>query len=378
MTKLWYYILNEFRLTWSQIGPMSLSYLIIPLAFSFFFAWSFTSAYQPDYQPDPISISLDNQDEGEYAQALESFITAEEQSTLLEMTPESDSDFHLIIESGYSENLDQTLVDIQGKPNASQTSGNILTGLVQQFQQALVEQTRLMEMAPNDFQAINQTMQEELQPFMNEMFEKETYQTENTISSAQYSSIAIMHYILFMAIIGGVSMTAKEEFSGLNKRLSIVPLSAFEKLTFSTIANVLVLVFFAAIYLVIWKLISPTTFLHNPLFYLGWFALLGFVLTSIIELIQQLFKPKVTLMITQLMVYAYLVLIAMPLDDLIRGPIGDWIANNPLREIFQAPLIAYLNTGQGLVHLPLALVLLAVGIVSLAAAIIVKHRKEVA
>lgn len=376
MNKLCYYLLTEFRLFKHSFWQSLISILLIPLIMSGFFAFSFSSSYQPEFKPDPIKLSLDNQDRGSYGQELVNLIEDQQNQSLFEIKNAEEADFNLLIKENYSNQLSQTAVEIKGKTNVSHQQGQFLQHFISQWQTQLAKNHELIQQSGEQYPTIMETLQMKTQDLNHELFEQKTFSTDKTLSSTQYSSIASMHYLIFILTMSAATLNSKKEFSGLRKRISTVPLSAAQSVSFDLISHTLLTTFYTSLYILIWKLISPESFAHNPLFYLFWMGLFSFLMFSFYHLINYLIPTKYVMIVLNLLMYLYMFLIIFPMDDILSGPIAQWIASNPMRELFQQPLIHYLKTGQWTTHWPIALWLIIVSIVMALITIYLKQLKE--
>lgn len=163
---------------------------------------------------------------------------------------------------------------------------------------------------------------------------------------------------------------------GLRKRIGVLPLTPAQDVIYGIISDTLTYTFLASLYMVIWRFIDSTTFVGNPLFYLGWivvYALLFQVLNGILYyFIPDKYVNLVYLIITSL----YMILGFLPIDRLIGGEFGEIFSQNYYREIFSQPMIDYILNNDWMSNIGIAVGIVLVSVILIFFVIQLRNRRE--
>lgn len=363
MKNLVQYLKAELYLFFKGFFSGSIMTILIPLVFSLFFSLSFRDAHEPEIQQDPISISVNNHDAGDIGQTFEDLVTSEEASNIFQI--EESAEYEIDIPENFSDELEEAQVDILAGPGASQTTGNALATFVEDWQESLIKNSQLVEVAGENYPVYAAQLEDRLSSLDGHLFEANRFTSENTYTSNQYYSITGLIAVMFLFVFSLATLEVDERFEGLRKRLGIMPYSGFNKIIYESISLLLQVGISSGIYIAVWKIFDSETFTHNILFYLTWILLLGLLLVALIQALTVIFSVKLSFMLMSLIFNIYFLLVALPMEDMLDGPIAEWIGDNGLRRLTQDPFLHYVQTGNPTNHLGLAVILVIIALVLL-------------
>lgn len=375
MKKFVSYIRNELYLLKEAFIKNTLALLLLPLVLSIFMSYNFMDLYQPEYGLEAIKVKIVNEDEGEYGKQLKDFLTSEALEELIVISDRPT--FTIVIGKEYSKELEKNHLRIVGEGNASKTSGELLREVLQQYQKGILKEGKLLEMSQDNYPILMEDLTQEISKFSEDLYQKQQYSTQETLTSKQYQSISSLFIIVFTLSISSVQLSAREEFAGLKKRMSCIPLSAIQRTVFNQIVYFIMLIFYGALYILIWKIYDPTSFSHNPLIYLLWMGIINILILALANIAMTLFPEKLALVFPMLAYYAYLFLVWMPLGDILEGSIGELLKRNPLKVILQDPLVQYFKNGNVSDLLGMGGIILLLGLVLTMISAAISHYKEV-
>lgn len=381
MSRFWIYLKTNVRADLKQAHIIIGTFLLMPLFFSFIMGLSFGTAFTPEVSIDPLQVSLQNEDEGAAGEALSDTLAAEEMEEYIEIVEEEESDFNIQIHSDYSENFEETPLAIETKENSSTSDENMLTQLITEWQQAVVDQdTLLREMETiQDPQVASNLMEslEEVATLNTEtVFNTKTYDSANALTSNQFSAVTGLMYLLFMTMASSVSMSTNNDFKGTRKRLGILPLSPKNKVLYEIGTNTIIYSVLAILYIVIWRLIDTNTFVGNPMFYILWVLIYTLFFQAANSTLLHVIPDKFTNIIYQGVFMLYMLFGFLPLDRMVGGELGAFFSQNFIRLIFNQPFYDYMLTQEFSGNLLLAGSLILVSLLMTFITIRLKQRKE--
>lgn len=377
MDRLLNYLKGEWVISKANILSIAVSVWLIPLALSLLFTFAFSTAYQPESIPEKMSVSLENQDTGEMADTLINYLSSDELTNYIQIIDTEEADFHVEIPADYSENFTERPVTIQVEPGASQTKAKLLADVIRQFELAVLKQSSFLKAAGSRAEDIVNQMADQTATYL-QASQKELYSSDQTITSAQYYSLANIFMALIILLMSEATVMSDERFKGYRQRVLSLPLSVSQRTVYDTVANILLIIIGGIFYILTWRLIDATTFAGSILVYLLWITVFSFALYGIFNLIQALFPARWLPAISQIIWLAYFVFMQFPMHDIFGGAVGEWFKNNSISQLVQEPLITYFKTGEIRQYLPLLMALLVVGLLTHCVTIIINHRKEVA
>lgn len=383
MSKLWIFVKTNMRANAQQFVTIFIMYIALPLFFSLLMGFSFSSAFVPDESSEPIEVALSNQDQGEYGQLLEDTLRSEGMQAFINVKEDKDAtDFIITIEEGYSTQLEDTLVSIELKNNASQSEGSILKQIIHEYQNNLVKQLSLSEQIKSIEDQPDQViqLQEGLERVSTlnteELFAKVKYHSDTALTSNQFTSVGGLVYIFLMALASTVGMKTKAEMKGLQKRINILPLTPFEDTVFSIVSDSLLYLIIGAIYIGIWRLIDSSTFIGNPLFYLGWLVVYVITIQVINNFMYYVIPDKFINIFYQIIMMIFMLFGFLPLDQILGNELSEFFSNSVFRKVFNQPMYDYILNREWNEHLMLGLGLLVINVIAIACLVLWRERKE--
>jgi len=381
MSRFWIYLKTNIRADLKQVHILIGTFILIPLFFTWFMGFSFSSAFVPETSIDPIQISVQNEDEGEAGGLFNEMLATEEMEEYIEVVAEEEADFNLHIQPNYSENFEETPVTIGAQENSSSSEETILTQLITGWQQAIVDQEALMAETANieDPQVVNNLMTslEEINAFdVDTLFNTENYESDAALTSNQFTSVTGLMYILFLTLAGSAQMSTNEDLKGTRKRMDIIPLSPKNKVLYNIGTNTIIYTVISLIYVIIWRLIDANTFTGNPLFYVFWIVIYTLFFQAINQALLYIVPDHLTTFFYQGGFMLYMIFGFLPLDRMIGGEFGAFFSQNFVRLIFNQPLYDFMLNRQLTGSLLIAGGLLVVSFIIMTFTIRFKRRRE--
>lgn len=381
MSRFWIYLKTNVRADLKQAHIIIGTFLFLPLFFSFIMGLSFDTAFAPEVSMDPLQISLQNEDEGTAGDLLEETLTGDEMAEYIDIVDEEDADYNVHIHPDYTENFEETPITIEAKENTSVSDENILSQLITEWQQAIVDQeTLLREMETIEDPEVAANLMaslEEIAGFdIDELFNAQTYESDTALTSNQFSAVTGLIYILFMSMAGSVSMSTNDDLKGTRKRIDILPLTPKSKILYEIGTNTVIYGVISMVYIVIWRLIDTNTFIGNPMFYIFWVLIYTLLFQVVNSLLLYIVPDKLTNVFYQGVFMLYMIFGFLPLDRMLGGNLGELFSQNFIRLLFNQPFYDYMLTQDFSGHLILAGSLILVSILITFVTIRLKQRKE--
>jgi hypothetical protein len=381
MSQFWIYLKTNIRADLKQVHIIIGTFLLLPLFFSFIMGMSFSSAFTPEVSIDPLQVNLQNEDEGPAGEALEKTFIAEEMEEYIEIVEEEDADFNIHIHSDYTENFEETPLTIETKENSSTSDERMLTQLLTEWQQAIVDQeTLLSEMEDLQDPQVTENLVAGLEEIaaidIASIFQTETYDSDTALTSNQFSAVTGLMYLLFMSWASSVTMSTNDDFKGTRKRLGILPLTPKNKVLYEIGTNTIIYSVLAVLYVVIWRLIDANTFVGNPIFYIFWIIIYTLFFQVANTILLHVIPDKLTNLVYQGGFMLYMVFGFLPLDRMIGGDLGEFFNQNFIRQIFNQPFYDYMITQDISGNLILAGSLIFISVALILITIRLKERKE--
>lgn len=382
MSQLWIYIKTNIRALVKQ-GPMVIAmYVILPIFFSLLMGFSFSSLFVPEEISKPIEVTINNLDQGEQGQQLVDVLQSEAMQSYIEIVEDSeDADFTINIQADYSQKPNETLLEVEAKDNVSSTEETILVQLLTDYQNTYVNQQGLAKkLATINDQAVAEqlltSLEQVVQLSIQTVFEKQSYQSQTSLTGNQFTSVSGLIYIFILALGGSVGMKTKEEMKGLRKRIGVLPLSPAQDTLYGLTSDTITFTTLGAIYMVVWHLIDSQTFRGNPLFYLAWLAIYAFLFQAINSALFHLIPDKYASLVYQLFTTVFMLFGFMPLDRLLGEKYQAFFSANYYRELFSDPMYDYMISQQWQGHLGQAFGIIIVGIILVGGIILIRTRRE--
>lgn len=382
MKPLWFFVKTNLKLNLRQAGVFLGVYVAVPVLMSLFMAFSFSSAFVPDDTSNPIDVWVLNEDEGDRGgQLIDILNSVDLQPYLTFVEEKEDADFSIDILPAYSQEMEQTHIEIHSKEYSSLSEERMLVQLLSEIQSTIVNQQILNDAISGmkDQEGVNQLITQLNQANMmkpSQTFVKEGYQSATSLTANQFTSVAGLIYVFMMMFSSSVGMKTKEEFNGLRKRMSMFPLTPTQDVLYSFVTDTITNVFLGVVYIAIWRLIDSDTFTGNLLFYLSWVLIYTMVFIALNNVLYYIIPDKVSGVAYQLFIAIYMIFGLIPFDQILGESAKAILQTNYFRQIFQQPFydyIIYRDWGQ---HSLLAVVFVVIVILLTAMIITIRSRKE--
>jgi len=381
MSRFWIYLKTNVRADLKQVHILIGTFILIPLFFTWFMGFSFSSAFVPETSVEPIQISVQNEDVGEAGELFNEMLTTEEMEEYIDVVEEEEADFNVHIQPEYSENFEETPLTIEAQENSSSSEETMLTQLITDWQQAIVDQEALMaEVASiEDPQVVNNLMTslEEINEFdVDTLFNTQSYASDAALTSNQFTSVTGLMYILLLTLAGSAQLSTNEDLKGTRKRMDIIPLSPKNKVLYDIGTNTIIYTVLTLIYVVIWRLIDANTFAGNPLFYIFWILIYTLFFQAINQALLYIVPDKLTTVFYQVPFILYMIFGFIPIDRMVGGEFGEMFSQNFVRLIFNQPLYDFMVNQEITGNLLIAGGLLAASLIIMIFTIRIKRRRE--
>ena len=382
MSQLWTYVKTNMRANAKQWMSILALYVVMPIFFSLLMGFSFSSAFVPEQTSNPVEVSINNEDQGEVGQVfIEAFSNETMHSYVDIVESHDDSNFVIHLQPEYSQRLEDTLVSIEAKENASASEEAILTQLITSFQSSLVNQLQLGEElgAMSDQATVDElidSLNRASQLSSEQVFVKEQYESQSALTSNQYISVSGLVYIFILSLAGSIGLKTNEDMKGLRKRIGVLPLTPAQDVIYGIISDTLTYTFLASLYMVIWRFLESTAFVGNPLFYLGWIVIYAFLFQVLNSILYYFIPDKYVNLVYLIITSLYMILGFLPIDRLIGGEFGEIFSQNYYREIFSQPMFDYILNNDWTSNIGIAVGIVLVSVTLIFLVIQLRNRRE--
>lgn len=381
MSKFWIYFKTEAKGVLKQAPQTFGVFLFLPFFFSALMGFSFNTAFIPEVMMDPISIHITNNDQGTMGQAFTEIFETDELTPYFTLETEEDADFLISILPDYSQAIAETHISVEEKPNTSASDKKILNNFIIEWQQNLLNQAELLgeigavsdpekvAILESELVMISEIEQEDV-------FVSETFESDKALTSNQYSSVTGLIYLLFMTLSSSVSMNTNKDFKGIKKRLGILPLSPTESVLFDFGTSTIIYSLLAGLLVLMWKIYDPTTFVGNPLFYIGWITLYTMLFQALSVALLYIVPEKISGIFLQLFLMLYMLFGFLPIDKIVGGELANFFNQNIIRKLFNQPIYDYILSGDMFGNSQIVFGLTGSVVIILGATIVIRNRRE--
>lgn len=339
MNKLGSYIVNNFRLYFSHFMMQFLIYVLLPIGFSLFMGWAMAGVSQADSKDIDVDIAIDNQDQGDYGQRLVDSFQTEPLKDYF--TIEEDSEISIVVPKDFSKSIDKTPIQMTVKGEPRMTEVEMVKSLLNEWQGSLIKQKRLQSQSQDLSQDQQLAMTEKLQDLAqisaHNQVEQVSTAKQKYLNATETYLISGLIYCLIMGLSSVSAMATKEEFSGLVKRLRMIPLSEAQKTIFDFIADCLIMILNVSMILGLMSFhpdidgSSLINCLPWLLVFVGFFQATGMFITASF--------PKIWIQaIIQIIVMLFVFTGFIPMGDLMGGTIKEILSKNWLQVYIMNPL----------------------------------------
>ena len=339
MNKLGSYITNNFRLYLRGFTMQFLMFVLLPIGFSLFMGWAMAGVSEADSKDIDIEIAIDNQDQGDYGQMLVDSFQTEPLNNYV--TIEEDANISIVLPKDFSKSIDTTSIQmtVKGEPRMSEVE--VVKSFLQEWQGSLMKQSSLQAQSQDLTQDQQLAMTEKLQDLAqisaHNQVEQVSIAKKKYLNTTETYLISGLIYCLIMGLSSVSATVTKDEFSGLVKRLRVIPLSEAQKTLFSFISDCLMMMLNVSMILGLMSFhpdidgVSLFRCLPWLLVFVGFFQATGMFITASF--------PKIWIQaIIQIIVMLFVFTGFIPMGDLMGGTIKEILSKNWLQIYVMNPL----------------------------------------
>ena len=351
--------------------PALLMLVLMPFLLMLFLAFSTKGAFNPSDLTIETKIYIDNQDKGAYGEqvvALFEKLTEEKQIALTSV--KENAKVIATIPSDFTESIQTrsqaTPITLKKLGRTSNTSFAVYESLLKTMTSQLLEASSVMNkvaesqnasITPEQVAGMLVSLQQEI---ASGAFETEQVEAESQVTANQHYAITGLGFLFMMFLETAIGFGVKKEFSGLRKRLDVLPFRICEKDRLDLAVNMIMTTLLSFVYIGLWKILDPTTFGGNIgiifvliVFYSLVFNVLGNLLGNFVtEKNMPAFSTGINL------VYLFLSGV-IPLDRI--SSTFSFLSGNPFRQFIYTPFVDVMNgvsmKGMAMVAAPIILVL---------------------
>lgn len=289
-----YFIANQ-RVNLSQIGFLLLSILFIPTVISLFLGYTAGNKLNPNVMALNIKTEIIIEEKGLIKENLDSFFKSLEEGKVLKLVEKGKSDFSIKIPEGFFESLkngdNSKKIEIRREKNTDVIDFEIIKSIsisllkndlkFKNYSKLLSDNNKNKDLAEDIIKEIDSKSIVE--------YKENIHNGEKALTGIQYYSIIGLSF-MFTTILGTLLSTKKKEYSALNKRLSLIPISTIKREIYSFFDNFISFFGISIIYIILFRFIDNTNFSGNILLYSLLNMLLLFFVMSIAHFISTLIK----------------------------------------------------------------------------------------
>lgn len=349
--KFWYFLKANLQMMFKQFHMQFFMIVLGPLLIGLFINFSGKSVIERKPNKVDTLLYVENQDQEVLGNIVQKTLEQLNEREIIALTTDKEkaeliatipTDFSKTVSEGQQKNP----IQVQKKSKVSTSNQLTYEIILKNITGQLFEQVELKELVKNKKQVDDATaavfstqiLQRTNEVLTKELYQRNDYQTSRMLTSEQYFSTTQLTMIWAMVLSLVVAGAVKPEFSGLNKRVKLLPLSVRQRETYGFISNVIQFYIFTLLYVGIWKLINSSTFNGNLFGIAGILAIQLFAMLSIAGFVS-IFITEKTLGIFSSIISLGFVLFsgALPLDKL--SPMFHWFGDNPFRRVLIEPII---------------------------------------
>lgn len=289
-----YFIANQ-RVNLSQIGFLLLSMLFIPTVISLFLGYTAGNKLNPNVMALNIKTKIIIEEKGLIKENLDSFFKNLEEGKVLKLVEKGKSDFSIKIPEGFFESLkngdNSKKIEIRREKNTDVIDFEIIKSIsisllkpdlkLKNYGKLLSDNNKNKDLAEDIIKEIDSKSIVE--------YKENIHNGEKALTGIQYYSVIGLSF-MFTTVLGALLSTKKKEFSALNKRLSLIPISTIKREIYSFFDNFISFFGISIIYIILFRFIDNTNFSGNILLYSLLNMLLLFFVMSIAHFISTLIK----------------------------------------------------------------------------------------
>ncbi|MCR8969644.1 ABC transporter permease [Facklamia sp. 7083-14-GEN3] len=339
MKKFLNYITNNLRLYLKSFPTQLAVYVLFPIIISILMAWSMGGISEADSRDLDIDLWVEVNDQGNYGKFLLESFNSEPLSQYFNL--KEDASIIITVPKGFSEAVDEMPLQITVKGDPRMSEVEVVKSFVAQWHQTTLDSIYLDQASLALNQGQQQAFSQQLQKFNtinpNDFIHKKAISQAKHLNATETYLISGLIYCLIIGLNSVAKLATKDEFSGLVKRLNIVPLTIGEKTFFDWLSDSLVMLINTSIILVLMSFhpdIDGSYFVRCiPWLFLfaGFFQAIGMLLVSSL--------PKLGIQaINQFIAIFFIFTGLLPLGDLMGGAVQEVLSKNWLQIYIMNPL----------------------------------------
>ena len=349
--KFWYFLKANLQMMFKQFHMQFFMIVLGPLLIGLFINFSGKSVIERKPNKVDTLLYVENQDQEVLGNIVQKTLEQLNEREIIALTTDKEkAELIAIIPTDFSKTVSEgqqtNPIQVQKKSKVSTSNQLTYEIILKNITGQLFEQVELKELVKNKKQVDDATaavfstqiLQRTNEVLTKELYQRNDYQTSRMLTSEQYFSTTQLTMIWAMVLSLVVAGAVKPEFSGLNKRVKLLPLSVRQREMYGLISNFIQFYLFTLLYVGIWKLINSSTFNGNLLGIAGILAIQLFAILSIAGFVSIFITEKTLGLVSSIISLGFVLFSgAIPLDKM--SPMFHWFGDNPFRRVLIEPII---------------------------------------
>ena len=349
--KFWYFLKANLQMMFKQFHMQFFMIVLGPLLIGLFINFSGKSVIERKPNKVDTILYVENQDQEVLGNIVQKTLEQLNEREIIALTTDKEkAELIAIIPTDFSKTVSEgqqtNPIQVQKKSKVSTSNQLTYEIILKNITGQLFEQVELKELVKNKKQVDDATaavfstqiLQRTNEVLTKELYQRNDYQTSRMLTSEQYFSTTQLTMIWAMVLSLVVAGAVKPEFSGLNKRVKLLPLSVRQREMYGLISNFIQFYLFTLLYVGIWKLINSSTFNGNLLGIAGILAIQLFAILSIAGFVSIFITEKTLGLVSSIISLGFVLFSgALPLDKM--SPMFHWFGDNPFRRVLIEPII---------------------------------------
>ena len=349
--KFWYFLKANLQMMFKQFHMQFFMIVLGPLLIGLFINFSGKSVIERKPNKVDTLLYVENQDQEVLGNIVQKTLEQLNEREIVALTTDKEkAELIAIIPTNFSKTVSEgqqtNPIQIQKKSKVSTSNQLTYEIILKNITGQLFEQVELKELVKNKKQVDDATaavfstqiLQRTNEVLTKELYQRNDYQTSRMLTSEQYFSTTQLTMIWAMVLSLVVAGAVKPEFSGLNKRVKLLPLSVRQRETYGFISNFIQFYIFTLLYVGSWKVINPSTFNGNLFGIAGILAIQLFAMLSIAGFVSIFITEKTLGLFSSIISLGFVLFSgALPLDKM--SPMFHWFGDNPFRRVLIEPII---------------------------------------
>ena len=349
--KFWYFLKANLQMMFKQFHMLFFMIVLGPLLIGLFINFSGKSVIERKPNKVDTLLYVENQDQEVLGNIVQKALEQLNEREIIALTTDKEkAELIAIIPTNFSKTVSEgqqkNPIQVQKKSKVSTSNQLTYEIILKNITGQLFEQVELKELVKNKKQVDDATaavfstqiLQRTNEVLTKELYQRNDYQTSRMLTSEQYFSTTQLTMIWAMVLSLVVAGAVKPEFSGLNKRVKLLPLSVRQREIYGFISNFIQFYIFTLLYVGSWKVINPSTFNGNLFGIAGILAIQLLMMLSIAGFVSIFITEKTLGLFSSIISIGFVLFSgAIPLDKM--SPMFHWFGDNPFRRVLIEPII---------------------------------------